>query len=491
MAPSSNSIVEILYRHARLHSDKPCVIERHRRWTYEDFWRLVYGLSRFFFDGIINQGDRVVVEASHTATYLAVELGLHLAGGVFVPIEKNSNPEIKMSMAEQVGAALIVTRADFPSEMPVINFDVLDKYAWRGEFPENIEFPDGEILSDILFTTGTTGKTKGVEVTHASAVAVAENVKYGVEMESDNIELIITPLNHFYGVRRFYGNISNGSAIALLDGTSFVGRVFDMIENMGVNSMALVPTTLNMLLKLTGDRIGIYRDKIRYIQVGTAPLSEELKKKLCQLLPQSRLYNFYGCSEAGCTLITDYNSEIHRPCCLGKPTHNTAVAFFDSEGKQVIPTEDKPGYLAVTGTMCTRGYWNAPDLTAKVFKNGYVVSNDLTYQDEEGYIYFIGRQDDVINIGGNKVSPDEIENKAMLLDDLEDCCCVGVPDVLAGESIKLFVVMAKDKPFSPVKIRDHIAKHVDSFKLPKMIVEIDSIPRTFNGKVQRRKLKNQ
>ena len=174
------------------------------------------------------------------------------------------------------------------------------KYSREASY-ETVVFPEKEDIAEILFTTGTTGKSKGIELNHGSAVAVAENVIDGVEMKKDNVELIPVPISHSHGLRRYYANMLNGSGVVLLGSIVFVKVVFNCIEKYHVTAIDLAPAALATIFRLSEDRLGDYKDQLDYVQLGSAPIPDQDKERLRRLLPDTRLYNFYGSTESGCS----------------------------------------------------------------------------------------------------------------------------------------------------------------------------------------------
>ena len=186
-------------------------------------------------------------------------------------------------------------------------------------------FPQREAVCEILFSTGTTGREKGIVITHANNLALAENVIFGVEMEADNIEMIPSPMNHSHGLRRYYANMVNGSAVILLGSAMNMKRFMYNMDAYGVNSIDLVPSALSVVLRLSKGKLADYSDRLRYIQFGAAPMMESDRDEICRLLPHTRLYNFYGSTESGCIAIYNFNRPDAKKNCVGKPTRNADI----------------------------------------------------------------------------------------------------------------------------------------------------------------------
>ncbi len=483
------SIIEAIASHAYTQPSKLCLADLHQEATYMEVWQRVLGLSQHLSDLGVKAGDCVVVQCNQSVDYMVCELAIQLLKGVFVPVEKNSAADGTEEIIRNVDAKLYIGKAPLDSSLAYFSIDEASKFSCQAP-PElsAVSFPQREDTSEILFSTGTTGKSKGIELSHGNDIALAENVMYGVEMKPDNVELIPMPLSHSHGLRRTYGNMLNGSSAVFIDGVTLLQKVFAMIEKYHVTSMDLSPSSLSIIFKLSKDRLGDYAEQMDYIQLGSAPLSEEDKLHLSKLLPHTRLYNFYGSTEAGCSCLLDFNSMSGKPGCIGKPARNAEFIVVDQDRNLISSSKANPGFLASSGSINMKGYWNAPELTADTMENGYIYTKDLGYIDEDGLIYMLGRKDDVINYGGIKIAPEEIESIVIKHPVIKDCACVPVKDDLTGQAPKLFISLYNADHYDRKDFKHFLVENLDGSKQPKYIEIIEEIPRTFNGKIQRNKL---
>ena len=257
----------------------------------------------------------------------------------------------------------------------------------------------------------------------------------------------------------------------------------------GNRAAANVPTALAILLKLTKDKLAQYRDQLRYIQFGAAPMMQADQDKICALLPKTRLYNFYGSTESGCICIYNFNRPDSKEKCIGKPAYNAEIVIVDDDRRPIPSSAANPGLLCSRGGMNMQGYWQDEEETKRVLVDGVVYSNDITYFDDDHDIILLGRKDDVINVGSNKVSPDEIEDVVRKLSSVADCGVIPVSDPFKGSVPKLFVQMKPGVTFDPIAIRSFLAGNLEPYKVPAFIVEIERIPRSYNGKLLRKDLK--
>ncbi len=463
--------------------NKPCVIDKSGVVSYSEFSSLIKTLAVCFKDEGIKKGDRVVIISAQTSLYLAAFHGLQYIGAIPVPLEKNSKPDNINAIVKSTEAVAVISHKPLDTDAKVIGYESIE-----GMPIANTDLPpDYCEVADILFTTGTTGKSKGVVMSHRADIAVAENVAIGVEKMEDEVEIIPMPLNHAFGLRRYFGNVITGATSVLLDGVINMKACYTAIEEYGVTAIALNPAALEIILKLSKAKLADYKTQLRYVQLGSAHLSDEDKRQLIELLPESRLYNFYGSTEAGCSSIIDFNKHSDKPNCIGKPTEHSKFAVLGENGEIIKSAPENKGRLICGGAMCMDGYYKDQDLTDETVKDGYVYSNDLSYIDSDGFIYLFGRCDDVITCGGNKIPPEEVEDTAKLSGLVTECACVPYLDPVTGAVIpKLFVVAKSD--FTPEKLQTYLSGKLEYYMVPKKYETVESLPKTFNGKILRKQL---
>ena len=506
------SVIENIAHHAQETPDKLCLADATKALTYKEVWDAATGLAMELGSPAgpiavqggtpLTKGACIVVECNQSVDYMVWEFAAHLLKAVFVPLEKNAALTRTLEIVGDTDAVLYVGNESNREQVakPFLPMQAACDYACNkkdradGKYvasidPEMIDFPKSDDVSEILFSTGTTGKSKGIVLTHGNDIAIAENVCTGVEQKPDNVEMIPMPTSHSHGLRRTYANMCNGSSVVFLDGVMFLKKMFKMMDDYHVTSMDLSPSMLSIIFKLGKDRLGDYADVMDYIQLGSAPLPEEDKQHLARILPKTRLYNFYGSTEAGCSCLLDFNKMSGKPGCIGKPAVNAHFIIVDENRNEIESSKDNIGFLASSGAINMREYFKAPELTAETMQNGYIYTKDTGYIDEEGLVYMLGRKDDVINYGGIKISPEELEAVIVKNPAIADCALIPIKDELTGQAPKLFIQLEPaEGEFDMKAFKAWLAESIDANKQPKVIEIIDEIPRTFNGKIIRKKL---
>ncbi len=461
--------------------NKLAVVDTNNELTYEKYWEKISIVASNLRANGLKEKEYVVIKNAQSVEYLVVLHAIQLAGGICIPIEKSANQGRVIEILEETKS----TRFFGDIEIEGYSTESISKIFNADHEIYEFDLPRKEDDAMILFTTGTTGKSKGIVIQYKAEYAVAENVKYGTKMKESNVEIIPTPLNHSFSLRRYFANMINGSTAIVIDGVTFLKIFFNMMEKYKATAIAMAPASLNIIFKLSRDKLGNYADQLDYIQLGSAPLPEGDKERLLGLLPKIRLYNLYGSTELGCSCILDFNSDDNQKNCIGYPTHNSIFKIVDESNKEIEhATYDNPGYLSYTGGMAMRCYFNEPELTAKVIdEDGYMKSNDLGYRDSEGRIYMLGRADDVIITGGNKVSPLEVEEATKKFAGIVDCICKSQQDTIVGAVPVLYIVVAHEINLNDLE--EHLRHLLEDFKRPRSIEIIESVPRTYNGKIDR------
>ena len=455
--------------------------------TYGEAWRKTRCVAKNLTDIYkVKKEDKVLIRCNQSVNYLIIYLACNLIGAVFVPVEESASDERIKDIAIETECTLYINTSLEGATCACATYEDLLK---TNDLDINIFFPKPDDIAEILYTTGTTGKSKGIVMTYAANVALAENVKYGVCMREHNVEMIPLVMSHSHGLRTFYANLLNGGTVVITNGVINVKAIFNLMNTFKVTALDISPSAAQILIKLSKGEFWNKAKHLDYIEIGTAALPESLKNEMVENLPHVHLYNFYGSTESGRTCALDFSVSIGKKKCIGKPSINTEIIFTDENHNPIQASPETPGLLASRGPMNMVCYWKNPDLTREILVNGYVCTNDLGYFDENGYAYVTGRCDDVINYNGIKISPSEIEEVISLYPSVTECACIGKSDPVAGQIPKLFVVPKDIQNFNMEEFRTFLGGHLDRTKMPKVIETIETLPRTYNGKLDRKALK--
>ena len=485
------TIIEHVADCAATNPEKLAVMTPRDSVSYGSLYEYARGYAKHLVSCGLEQGGIVVLRATQTIDYAIQYLGIHLAGGVVTSLGRTVSDNEMADVAKNIGAAAIITDSAIADEacsvMSVPQGNVREIASGHASDNVDLRFPELADPADILFTTGTTGTTKGVELSHRALVATAENLIFGCGYRDDTLIIVPGPLNHANAVRKLFTSFVNGSAVCLLSGVSDTEPFFSVLDSAGGSiACCLPPAAIRKIFQLTKNKIGEYRDRIDFIESASAPLPEADKDRLCELLPKTRLYNNYGSSEAASVCMFDYNRFRGMDDCVGKAMPNSKIIIVDDEHNEIRSSKDNVGLIACIGDVNMNGYVNEPALTREVLEDGIVYTNDLGYIDDEGFVYVIGRKGDVINVGGLKVAPSEVESAVLAYDGIADCICIAIDDEITSHALKLLVVMEEGSELDFQDLTSFLSKRLESFKVPRVYEVVSKIERTYNGKLNRK-----
>ena len=434
----------------------------------------------------LKQGDRIIMAATANIDFIYAYFGIHMAGGVCVPIDPDTNqtrfefifqatnPVCTMGVLHKVKDYSVIPFNDLLTES-----DKLDEY----------QTPDSEQIADVLFTTGTTGAPKGVALNYRNLTAAALNINTFIKNTADDVELLALPVSHSFGLGRVRCVLSKGGSLVLLGTFASMKKFFGQMEQFQCTGFGMVPAGWGYIKKMSGRKIGQFADQLKYIEIGSSFMSVEDKKLLCELLPNTRICMHYGLTEASRLAFMEFHSEHDKLETAGTASPNVEVAIFDNEGKR-LPAGGE-GEVCVKGEHVTCSYWNeTSDRFQNDFYDGYFRTGDCGFLDEQGYIHLKSRIKEMINVGGKKVSPMEVEDILNTIPGIIESACVSMPDPegVLGELVKAFIV-CNDDSLTDAVILEALRPKLEVYKLPAVIERIAEIPKTASGKIQRLKLK--
>jgi long-chain acyl-CoA synthetase len=346
-------------------------------------------------------------------------------------------------------------------------------------------------IADILFTTGTTGKSKGVMLSHGAIATACAHINAFIGTGNQDIEVLPLPLSHSFGLGRLRCVLSAGATLILAAGFINAAGIVRTLRDYHATGIASVPAGLAILLSDERFALQRFSEQLKYMEIGSAPMPISHKRELMRQLPKTRICMHYGLTEASRSAFLSFHDDADHLDSIGQPSAGVAMRIVDDHGVEAEPGTE--GHLQVRGGHLMTGYWNDPELTSKTLKDGWLATGDLGRMEDDGYFYIGARTSDIINVGGRKVSPQEIEELLTGHPDVAECACVGVPDPqgLSGEIVVAFLVARSglDKAPKFSELAKLIRKNLESYKVPRKFIWTEKIPKSGSGKVLRRRLK--
>jgi long-chain acyl-CoA synthetase len=341
----------------------------------------------------------------------------------------------------------------------------------------------------ISYTSGTTGQPKGIMLSHRSRALsfLAAAAEYGCYGPEDHA-IAVAPLYHGGGFVFGVAPLFTGGCCTIL--SSFdPERLLHYLEVTHATNIFVVPTHVSAVFALPSTTLNRHRfPALKTIISNAAPLPQSAKEQMVAYFGEGILYECYGSTEAGIVTNIRPTDILRKPDSVGQPFPCTEIAILDNDG-QPVPAGDK-GHVYSRSPYLFNGYWNKPDETAQVWRNGWVTAGDLGRQDEDGFLYIEGRAKDMIITGGINVYPKEIENVLTTFAGISEAAVVGIPDAHWGERVVAFLVSDQSEP-DLAALGTHCKAQLSNFKIPKEYRIVDDLPRNPTGKLLRRVLREQ
>lgn len=468
--------------------DKVALIGGEVQVTYAELWqRSLQAATHLQNEYGLQSGECVILAAVGSIEFVYAYLGIHIAGGICVPIDPDTNETRFGYIQEQTHPRLVLGCLSNVSLVKSVAFASL---LGGGADGSRVVFsePEDGTTADVLFTTGTTGAPKGVTLSYGNLSAATLHINAFIGNTEDDVELLALPVSHSFGLGRVRCVLSKGGTLVMLGTFANIKRFFREMENHRVTGFGMVPASWGFIKKMSGQYIGKFAEQLKYVEIGSSFMSVEDKQLLMELLPNTRICMHYGLTEASRSAYMEFHTEKDNLTTAGKAADGVEIALFSPEGKRVAIGEE--GEVCVKGKHVCSSYWQLPkERFEQDFYDGYFRTGDYGVMDERGYVYLKSRLKEIINVGGKKVAPMEVEEILNQVPGVKESACVSMcdPEGVMGELVKAYIVT--DELVEDKDIMDYLTPRLEVYKLPVEIVRIDAIPKTSSGKIQRLKLK--
>lgn len=512
---------EFLEQSAHKYPDKTALICQDKRVAYQEIERSSNRISHALIEQGLLRQDRAAVYLDSSVESVVSLFAILKAAGIFLVL----NPQVKAQKARYIlndcGVKILITDAHHLKEVSSILADCPDldsviltdpessEEKTFGNIPQRIVSyaeaatgfppdppPNRSVdidLASLIYTSGSTGVPKGVMCTHLNMVSAASSIIEYLENVPEDIILDVLPLSFDYGLYQVLMAFKFGGTVVLEKSFLYPYKIIDLLMKEKITGFPIVPTIAAILLKLKNlDRHEF--PHLRYITNTAQALPPKVITELRRVFPSARIYSMYGLTECKRVSYLPPEELKRRPTSVGKAMPNTEVYIVDQRGNRIdMPGE--AGELVVRGANVMKGYWNLPEETDRVFRPGPVPeekvlhTGDLFEMDEEGFLYFISRKDDVIKVAGERVSPKEIENVLHEMEGVSEAAVIGVDDEILGQAIKAFVTLREGYNLSGDDVLRYCSRNMESFMVPKYVEIKDELPKSHHGKIARKDLR--
>ena len=492
MKQTTAPLIESLLAHADALPGRPAIVTAEETVAYGEFARRILSAAARIARVIGGRGERVVLCGPNSSHLAAAYFAVHAAGGVAVLLDADAPADAVRAAAEDSEARLLLlagTRGAgvspasaagtaAPQVEDLADVSRLDESRPLASPRANLAEP-----ADLLYTTGTTGRRKGVLLTHENIAQAAVNINAFVGTLADDREAMPLPLAHSFGLGRLRVMALAGHCLLLMPGMRNPALFLKQVLDARATGLALVPAGFDLILRMTRERLGDARGHLRYVEIGSAAMPPGTRAKLVELLPATRICHHYGLTEASRAAFLEYHADRAHESAIGRPSPNVEMAVRDDQGHDL--PDGQQGQLVVRGRMVMQQYWKQPELTREVVRDGWLHTGDRGWRDAEGYYHLTGRQSDVVNVAGRKVDPEEVEQALNAHPAVVESACIGAadPQGIAGECLKAFVVLRSD--VRDEQLIDWLRQRLEEYKVPRIWQRVERIAKTPSGKIQR------
>ena len=508
---------EALLISAERYPSKNAIIFKSEEYSYSDLKVSALNLAHHLIITGVKRGDRIAIYMNNSWECAVAIYGVTLTGAVFLLINPQTkadklsyilnDSEAKTIISEDILKKELIKSLDcakFISEI-IITGDVSKIKTELGiniscfEDIQKIRILNTGLpkvipndLAALIYTSGSTGFPKGVMMTHQSMVFTCWSLIEYLRLSEEDRIILLSPLAFDYGLYQLLMAVTIGGSLIVEQSFIFQSTIYNQIEKYKPTVFPGVPTIYAMLIS-ANKKSDLSFDCIKKITNTAAALPSEFIPDLKKIFPNALIFKMYGLTE--CKRVCYLEPELvdEKPGSVGKAIPGTEVFLLSPDGNPVPPNEK--GILHIRGPHVMLGYWHKEDLTKEMLRSGelpyerILCSNDWFKMDDEGFLYFLGRNDDIIKTRGEKVSPVEIENVIYKIAEIKEVAVVGIPDEILGESIVAFVTCYGYNQLNEKDIQKECMSKLENFMVPHQIIFVDEMPKSSNGKIDKRSLK--
>ena len=514
---------KIIEKSASIQPDVVAISHKKSTWSYSQLSKQTQSMAEALLGIHLKHQQRVAIYLPKQIETVTSIFSICQAGGVFVPI----NPVLKAPQVSHIlndcNVQILITSKSRLQSLSTQLENCPDLHTIilvDNQLPDISIYPEKRVLgwldflghadnqtmptlidthmAAILYTSGSTGKPKGVVLSHLNIVAGADSVAEYLNITAKDKILAVLPLSFDYGLNQLTSALYKGATCVLLD-YLLPRDVIKSIEKHRITGLAAVPPLWAQLSKIEWPEP--INEHLRYMTNSGGKMPKKVLESIRAKVPDSQFYLMYGLTEAFRSTYLPPEQLEQRPDSMGKAIPNAEVLVVREDGSLCAPHE--PGELVHRGSLVAMGYWNDPEKTAERFKPAptqlkglplteiAVWSGDRVSMDEEGYLYFIGRKDDMLKTSGYRVSPTEIEEIIYSSGLVKEAAAIGIPDETLGHAIVVIISTENYKQFNENDLIALCKSQLANFMIPAKIVALKDLPKNPNGKIDRQTLATQ
>jgi len=479
-----NTIPEFLEKTFEDDPNKIAVISEKQQYSYNEIDQMSSSVAQNLSNYPKNSVVSMMLENS--IEFIITYLGILRSAKIAHIIPSNIS---KINLNEQIISAnpkCVISSNQYFSkfEEQKLNLDVLD--AEKISIDGKNDYSKNEIKKNdyayLVYTSGTTGKPKGIAVTHENVLFSTKNIVDVLQYKKSDREILPLPLSHSFGLGCLHTGLFVGSTIILHKNSTNVENILKSISENQATTLASVPATLSKMVENFHDKTKNSCENLRLIITNSTAISETTVKKIIGILKTGKISTYYGLTEASRSSFMIFDGEVSKYNSVGHPAPNVQIKI---EGDDL----DGNGEICIKGQNVINNYWKNEEMDGNI-ENGWLKTSDIGHFDKDGFLYLDGRIDDMINVSGEKVNPSEIEMIVNEIGGIEESIAIGIPHETFGQVVKLFAKKTNESKIQESEVIAYCIKRLERYKVPVNIRFIDEFPRTEYGKIKRYELKD-
>ncbi len=504
----SLNIATVLRESATAKPDKPYVLVNDLSFTYAQVDEISGRVASALLATGLTRGDKVAVQLPNLPQFLFTYFGLMKAGLVMVPL----NPLLKATEVayhlQDSDAKVLITFELFAEEAAqgAVQVEGLTTYVvnlpgndvrpegtkhydelYFAEDTRDIVPTDGDETAVLLYTSGTTGKPKGAELTHLNLYMNCTVAGELFAFRDDDIGIAVLPLFHVFGLSSVLNVTTRYGGTMVLIPRFELEPVVDAVEKHRATIFSGVPTMYFGLLSM--DTSGRDLSSLRVGVSGGAAIPGEVIRGFEEKFPGCVILEGYGLSESTSTTTFNVNAEQRKVLSIGKPIWGVNVQVVDEADKPLPPGQDHVGEIVIRGHNIMKGYYKNPEATATAFQNGWFHTGDLGYADDDGFLYIVDRKKDLVIRGGYNVYPREVEEVLYGHPAVVEAAVIGRADPKLGEEVVAFVALGPGADVDPAELVSYCKERLAAYKYPREVRVVPSLPKGATGKILKKELR--
>jgi len=473
------NVIDFIKNNVKKYPKKIALIDTERSITFQELFQEIQNFSSSIY---LDKKNVISLVSENSISFVISYLGIINSGAIVHLVSPEISEtklvnQLKTSHSECIICDRLIKNKflNYKSiKIPLFEFgEIISK---QNELKNEPKIND---LAYLIYTSGTTSEPKGVAISHSMIEFTTRNIVEILRYSNLDIDILPLPLHHSFGLGCLHTSLYVGSTLVLLKNANNLESVLESLKKFNATTLAAIPATLTKLLQFEKNILENHFSDIRLIITNSTSIPKKTVTNFKDILKNGNLATYYGLTEASRSTFMVFDKENGKEESVGKMAPGVEIKINKKE-----EDDSNVGEIMIKGKNVIKNYWDNKEADKNLI-NGWLKTGDRGYLDKEKYLFLKGRNDDVINIGGEKVVPSEIEEIIKQISDVKDVAVFGIKHEIFGQIIKLNVVKEENSKLDKSHILSHCIKNLERFQIPSKIDFVEKIPKTDYGKVKR------